>query len=112
MKPTKVIIIATDFTDAPGARYKEDGPFSGEEFYERLLLPAYQDVVRNKGILLIDLDDTWGYASSFISGAFGKLSQNFGAEIVLKHLLFKSDDSPALIQKVQNEIRNPIRIKK
>ncbi|GAB2457505.1 hypothetical protein GCM10011375_06260 [Hymenobacter qilianensis] len=111
MKPTKIINIAADFTDAPGARYKSDGPFSGEAFYEKLLLPAYIETVRDNGLLLVDLDDTWGYASSFISGSFGKLSQKYGAADVLKHIKFKSDDSPALILKVENEIRNPIKNK-
>lgn len=111
MIPTKSIIIATEFTDAPGARYKEDGPFSGEEFYHDLLLPAYRLAVKDNSVILIDLDDTWGYASSFISGSFGRLSQEFGSENVLKHLTFKSEDSPALIQKVIGEIKNPIKIK-
>lgn len=101
------IIIAEDFTDAPGARYYTDGDFSGQEFYEKLLKEKFANVLSLGGILLIDFDDVWGYASSFISGSFGRLSLDFSKETVLKHLKFKSDDSPILIEKVIKEINAP-----
>jgi hypothetical protein len=60
------IVIATDFSDAPGARYRADGPKSGEEFLEDLLRPKFKAALAAGGLLLVDLDGTWGYASSFI----------------------------------------------
>lgn len=101
------IIISSDFTDAPGARYRNDGPKSGEEFYEEILKPIFIETKEKQGELLIDLDDTWGYASSFISGSFGKLSSEFGTEDVLKYLRFKSQDEPLLIEKIKDEIKKP-----
>ena len=103
------IIISKDFTDAPGARYKTDGDKSGEEFYDKHLKVKFQTVLSQKGLLHIDLDDTWGYASSFISASFGRLSKEFKAEVVLKHLDFKSDDDPLLIEKIKHLITNPER---
>ena len=106
MKKNK-ITISSDFTDAPGARHKTDGPKSGEEFYEDLLKPSFVEIKEKQGELLIDLDDTWGYASSFISGSFGRLSNEFGSEDVLKYLRFKSQDEPLLEEKIKDEIKKP-----
>ncbi len=107
MKVVETIVISKDFSDAPGARYKTDGPKSGEEFYETLLCQKFKSALEKGGKLLIDLDDTWGYASSFISGSFGRLSEEFGAKDVLKTLNFKSEDSPLLVDKIRKEIQNP-----
>lgn len=104
---THTIIISSDFTDAPGARHRADGPKSGEEFYEDILKPNFVDIKEKQEELLIDLDDTWGYASSFISGSFGRLSNEFGSEDVLKYLRFKSQDEPLLIEKIRDEIKKP-----
>lgn len=101
------IIIATDFTTTPGARYRKDGEFSGEQFLDELLLVKFEKAVSNKYVLLIDLDGVWGYPSSFLSGSFGKLSITKGSELVLKHISFKSDENPIRLEKVINEIKNP-----
>ncbi len=108
--PREQIIISTDFTDAPGARFRVDGDKSGEEFYEELLEPKFLKAKEIGGKLFIDLDNTWGYASSFISGSFGLLSARHGAEQALKHLKFKSDDEPLLIKKINDEIEHPNKI--
>src|SRR5262249_15488736 len=100
------IVIAADFSDAPGARYKTDGPKSGEEFLEELLRPKFEAARAAGGLLLVDLDGTWGYASSFISGAFGALAHEFGAKIVNEHLRFKSDEDPLLLETIASEINS------
>lgn len=43
-----IIDIKADFSDSPGARYRKDGPHSGEEFFEVLLKPKFEEAVRNK----------------------------------------------------------------
>lgn len=101
------IDIEKEFTDAPGARYVEDGPNSGEEFYTKFLFPRFKEAQERKIKLIVNLDDTWGYASSFISGSFGKLSQDLGAEAVLEVLDFESKDDPMLIVKIKEEILKP-----
>lgn len=107
MEIKDTIVIASEFKDNPGARERADGPNSGQEFLEEILLDRFNKAVENNYILLIDLDGVWGYPSSFISGSFGKLSMERGSEIVLKHLEFKSDMNPLRIEKVKAEIRNP-----
>ena len=41
------IKIATDFSRIPGARYPEEGDFSGQEFRQLLLYPALQEAIIN-----------------------------------------------------------------
>lgn len=106
MSGTITIVIATDFTDAPGARYRKDGPKSGEEFLETLLRPRFVAAKESGSTLLIDLDGTWGYASSFLSGSFGALSREFGRETVRKYLRLKSDEDRVLLDKIGEEIES------
>lgn len=57
------IIKVSDFTTLPGARYKKDGDGSAEEFFEQYVRPR----ISKDSIVTIDFDNTWGYASSFLS---------------------------------------------
>ncbi len=107
MEIVEKISIAIDFSDSPGARYREDGEFSGEAFLEEILLDAFEKAVVGNYKILIDLDGVWGYPSSFISGSFGKLSLSKGADLVLKHIVFKSDDSITRLEEIIQEIKNP-----
>lgn len=104
MQPTERIVVAKDFTDAPGARYRTDGKKSAEEFLETLLKPRFLAAKEKTGALLVDLDGTWGYASSFISGSFGALAKEFGASTVYRHLTLKSDEDALLLEKIRQEI--------
>ncbi len=101
------IIIAKDFSDSPGARYREDGDFSGQEFLETLLLPKFEKAVEGNYVVLIDLDGVWGYPSSFISGSFGKLSLEKGSDKVLAHIEFKSEESETRLREIVEEIKKP-----
>ncbi len=100
------ITISTEFSDTPGARFIADGEYSGELFYNQLLRERFIQAKEAGTKLFIDFDNTWGYASSFISGAFGLLTTEFGKKTVGKYLDFdfKSDDDPTLFQKVKDEI--------
>lgn len=101
------IKVATDFTDAPGARYRSDGDKSGQEFYEEILKPKFEEAISSTSKLEIDLDGTWGYASSFLSESFGKLSIEFGKSKVKSLLSLVSEEDPDLIEKINSEIDNP-----
>ncbi len=99
-----LINIAEDFTDAPGARNRSDGEFSGEEFYETILKPKFELAVEEGRNVLIDFDNSWGYASSFISGTFSRLTTDFGKKKSIEVLRFKSNDDGSIIDKVLEEI--------
>lgn len=108
MEIKDTLVIAKEFKDNPGARDREDGPNSGQEFLEDLFVERFDKAIKGNYIILVDLTGVLGYPSSFISGSFGKLSMERGAEILLKHLKFKSDNNPLNVEKVLNEIRNPV----
>lgn len=103
------IILASDFSDHPGARYRKDGEWSGEQFLEDILMPKFIKAVDNGYILFIDLDKVFGYPSSFVSGSFGRLSIEKGAELVLKHTKFKSDENPIRLENIIKAIKEPKR---
>ncbi len=68
-----MLIRVVDFAHSPGGRYIADGPYSGELFRERVLVPKLAEA-KNKGEhLTVELDGTSGYAASFLEEAFGGL---------------------------------------
>lgn len=103
------IIMVSDFSDHPGARYIKDGDFSGELFLDTLLRPKFDKAVEGGYLLLIDLDKVFGYPSSFVSGSFGKLSIEKGSDTILKYVQFKSEENPLRLEKILKEIKDPKR---
>lgn len=99
------INIVRDFTDTPGGRYKSDGKYSGEEFFNSILLPKYEKLGENEK-LLINFDGSYGYPVSFLEEVFGGLSRKFGYEDVLNKLEFISDDEPKIIEDIKRYIKN------
>jgi hypothetical protein len=99
------ISVSRDFSSAPGFRYRTDGPHSGQQFLEDLLLPRFEAAKQAKSKLFVDLDDVEGYATSFLEGSFGELARRFGAAEVLATLEFKSDQELLLIEEIQRYIR-------
>jgi STAS-like domain of unknown function (DUF4325) len=99
------IKIAKDFSETPGPRSKAEGDFSGEEFLEKILLPAYEQAVADDAIVLVDLDGTEGYATSFLESTFGGLARKFPPEEVLSRITFKSDDEPFLVEEIKKYVR-------
>jgi hypothetical protein len=98
------IRIATDFSETPGSRSREEGEFSGEEFLERCLLPKFKEALDEQASLFIDLDETEGYSTSFLEAAFGGLARIYDPQLVLNRLKFKSLDEPGLPQEIQRYI--------
>ena len=99
------ITIAKDFSETPGPRSRAEGDFSGEEFLDKILLPAYEQAVAEDGSVLVDLDGTEGYATSFLESTFGGLARKFPAEEVLSRITFKSDDEPSLVDEIKKYVR-------
>jgi hypothetical protein len=65
----KKISIAQDFSRFPGGRFRDDGDFSGQRFREDFLVPA----LTSSDVVVVDLDGTLGFGSSFLEEAFGGL---------------------------------------
>lgn len=98
------IRIATDFTETPGARYRVEGDFSGEEFRESILEPKFLEAENKGELLTIDLDGGYGYPTSFLEEAFGGLARKYGSARVSSTLRFVSRDEPSLINEIQEYI--------
>jgi hypothetical protein len=63
------INVARDFSRYPSGRYRSDSRSSGEQFRDDLLVPPLQNGAR----VIVELDGTLGYGSSFLDEAFGGL---------------------------------------
>jgi len=100
----KTISIAKDFSETPGPRARDEGDFSGDEFLEDLLRPAFVEAKEHGATLTIDLDGTEGYATSFLESAFGGLAREFDSAEILKVIVFKSDDEPFLVNEIKGYI--------
>ena len=98
------INIARDYSTTPGARYKKDGPYSGEEFREKMLEPLFK--IDSSEKIIINLDGVEGYSTAFLEEAIGGLVRKFGKDIVKKKLIFISTDEPLLIQEIQSYMEN------
>jgi hypothetical protein len=101
--------IAKDFSPTPGGRYRRQGPNSGEQFREEVLIPKFEEAQRANKILVIDLDGGVGYASSFLEEAFGglvRLKQSIAE--VERVLRFVSNEEPYQIDDVQRYIREAL----
>lgn len=68
--------LATKFSPYLGGRYRDDGPYSGQEFREDFLVPWMTDAIRDHQLLVLDLDGVAGVPSSFLEEAFGGLLRN------------------------------------
>lgn len=95
----EVRINVLDFTEYPGPRYKSQGKSSGELYYEKILKAEFQKVLEfkeqgKKSSLVLNLDGTAGYASSFLDECIGNLVYDYGAELVKEHLKIISEDEP------------------
>jgi len=103
------INIASDFSITPGARYITDGDFSGQEFFENILEPKFLEIKENDYKLIVNLDNTDGYATSFLDEAFGGLARKYGKQIVLSKIEFISIEEPDLVEEIKsymNEKKN------
>lgn len=109
---TKLISIATAFSETPAGRYYTDGPFSGQKFRTEILYPA---LMENDKVEL-NLDGTLGYGSSFLEEVFGGLIRecNFSLEELDRKLIIRSSRNLYLRRANQylidaNKIKNKIK---
>jgi len=87
-----------DYAAAPGGRYRRDGPYSGEEFRDDVLVPRLLDAVGRNERVVVELDGVSGYGASFLEEVFGGLvrkgviaQQDIGRtlQVLAKEHLFK-----------------------
>jgi hypothetical protein len=98
------INISKDYSSTPGARYKKDGPFSGEDFREKMLEPLFIDE-KDQSKIEIVLDGSEGYPTSFLEEAFGGLARKYGIDRCLNRLVFITEEDKLLIEEILGYIR-------
>ena len=108
----KKLIKVIEFTEYPDVRYRDQDEFSGEEYYYSVIMPAFQKALDDNEILVVDLDDTAGYASSFLDEAFGNLVYDFAFEDIKRHLDIISLQEPDWINIILNEMLDSWKKKK
>jgi hypothetical protein len=81
--------IAKDFSPFPAGRYLKDGPFPGERFRAVLV-----DLFKKARLVVVGMDGTIGYGSSFLEEAFGGLvrREGFTADELRTRLRLESTD--------------------
>lgn len=98
------IKILTQFSESPGPRYCRQGRWSGEQFYHDILNQAFAEAYQNGDKLILDLDGTDGYMSSFLDEAIGNLVYDFGMQVVTDNLIVKSREEPVWKKVIDNEV--------
>lgn len=100
-----LIRVSSDFSVTPGHRYRRQGEWSGEQFREAVLKPAFERAMRADARLRIELAGTQGYATSFLEEAFGGLASQFGADTVERHLELVFEDNALVVDEILGYIR-------
>ena len=98
-----IIKIATDFSRIPGARYPEEGDYSGQEFRQNVLHPALKKAIEMNVKLIVDLDGTAGLGTSFLEESFGGLIRrdHINYNILKQTLIIISDEDPDYKEEVE-----------
>jgi len=99
-----IIDIKTDFSPTTGFRTYDDGPKSGQEFFDLILDKRFKEASDKDVKLKIILDGGEGYTSSFLNEAFRLLGEKYGPENVINRLLIISDEWPKYIDKIKESI--------
>lgn len=98
------IDIPKDFTKTPGWRTYKDGPFSGQEFFDKILKKDFKRAKDQDVKLKIILDGSNGYTTSFLNEAFRRLGEEYGADEVWNRLTIISNEVPKYIERVKKGV--------
>ena len=96
------VIQLISFSRYPFGRYEEDGPYSGEVFRKKILLPAFR---KDNDIVEVILDGARGLGSSFLEEAFGGLvREGIPAADVHRRLKVVSNLDPSHVTEIKGYI--------
>lgn len=97
-----VVLALSAFTRTPGPRFRSEGRFSGQEWREEHLLPAYAKAAAEGRHLRVSLDGVVGFASSFLEEAFGGLvrARDEGPDVVASRLDVECLDEPTAVEAI------------
>lgn len=99
----KIVSVLKDFGEYPGLRNCSISDNSGEQFYHQVLNKTFKEAFEKKEKLIIDLDNTAGYAISFLDEAFGNLVYDFSLTIVKQYIEIISLQEPHWIDMLEKD---------
>jgi STAS-like domain of unknown function (DUF4325) len=101
-------IYVKDFSITPGSRYIDEGKkaHSGQEFRENILDPKFKEILNTNNQIIVNLDGTIGYGTSWLEEVFGGLARIYGHKIVLEKLKFISEEEDYLIDDIIQYIKD------
>lgn len=101
------ISVADDFSKTPGPRYPSEGDFCGQEFRENLLHPKLKEAILNENTLVVDLDGTSGFGTSFLEESFGGLIRENAIPLakIESCLELVSEEEPSLIKEIMHYMK-------
>lgn len=102
------IKVAQEFSPTPGPRYKKEGKYSGEEFRQNILFPKVKEAFDKNIKIIVDLDGTAGYGTSFLEEAFGGLIRvdRLTLSDILDHLELRSTEEEYLVEDVHEYLKD------
>ncbi|SHG37504.1 protein of unknown function [Flavobacterium fluvii] len=92
-----------DFDEFPGLRHCSISENSGEDYYHKVLNKAFKKAYENNDKLVVDLDGTDAYASSFLDEAFGNLVYDFTLANAERLVVIVSNDEPHWIKMLEEK---------
>ena len=94
----QVVKRVADFSQSPGPRFMEQGASSGEQFYNEALSKWFKEALSQGKTLVVVLDGTYGYLTSFLDESFGRLVYYNSADTVRNNLKIVSQVEPEWIR--------------
>ncbi|WP_424973579.1 STAS-like domain-containing protein [Dinoroseobacter sp. S124A] len=104
-----MLSIANDFWPFPAGRVAADGPYNGEEFRKKHLLPALIAAEKAGAVLVVRLDGLKSCGSSFLESAFGGLVRYDGYTARNLQKLIRIDFNSASLERYKISIENHIK---
>lgn len=107
MDPIK-IKIAKDFSLTPGPRYIKEGLNSGELFRNEILFPMLKKAIEEDIKIVVDLDGTAGYGTSFLEEAFGGLirEEKMDYNLISSKIEIISNEEDFLIDDIKQYLKD------
>lgn len=98
------INVSKGFSSTPGPRLIREGEYSGELFRRGTLEPAFAEALRDNKKIVINLDGTLAYGTSFLEEVFGGLQRIYPVLNVLEHIDIISEEEPYLIDDIKKYV--------
>lgn len=96
------------YTKFPGGRFDRLGPYSGEDFREKVLRDFFKS---GKSIEIDATGVVTSFSPSFLDEAFGALAKEYGLEKFKNTVSLFSEDNPSLTEKMMYYVERAVNAK-